>query len=106
VQLSGVAAPLLPRSSREVGDVNPLFSFTPESLDALVEQVANRAAEKVRDDLWPKWMDAATAARYTSLTEKAITNRCRDGRIVARKVSDGWRMNRGELDRYMEDGRP
>lgn len=86
--------------------MNPLLTFTPESLNALVEQVANLAAAKVRDELWPKWMDAATAARYTSLTEKAITNRCRDGRIAARKVSDGWRIARAELDRYMERGRP
>lgn len=86
--------------------MNPLLTFTPQSLDALVEQVANLAAAKVREDLWPKWMDAASAARYTSLTEKAITNRCRDGRIVARKVSGGWIVARAELDAYMERGRP
>lgn len=86
--------------------LDPLFSFEPGSLDALVEQVANLAAQKLEDRLWPKWMDAATAARYTSLTEKAITNRCRDGRIVARKVSGGWIVARAELDAYMERGRP
>jgi hypothetical protein len=86
--------------------LNPLFSFEPESLTALVEQVASLAAAKVRDDLWPQWMDVATAARYTSLSEKAVSNRCRDGRIAARKISDGWHIARAELDRYMEDGRP
>jgi hypothetical protein len=86
--------------------LNPLLSFEPESLDAFVEQVASLAAAKVRDDLWPQWMDVATAARYTSLSEKAIGNRCRDGRIAARKISGEWHIARAELNRYMEDGRP
>jgi hypothetical protein len=85
---------------------NPLLTFTPESLNALVEQVANLAAKKVAERIWPRFMDVPTAARYTSLPEKAISNRCRDGRIHARKIGGGWSIARGELDRYMERGRP
>jgi hypothetical protein len=83
-----------------------LFSFETGSLDALVEQVANLAAIKSREDLWPKWMDAKTAAAYTSLPVKAITNRCEDGRLDARKVSGRWIVARAELDRYMEGSQP
>jgi hypothetical protein len=85
-------------------NAQPLFSFTPESLDALVEQVANLAARKVEEQTWPRWMDAKTAARYTSLPVKAITNRCEDGRIQGRKVSGRWIVARTDLDRYMAQG--
>lgn len=84
--------------------VNPLFTLTPESRDALVEQVADLAALKLEERIWPGWMDAKTAARYTSLPVKAITNRCEDGRIQGRKVSGRWIVARAELDHFMETG--
>jgi Helix-turn-helix domain len=91
----------------EGGSVNPpLLTLTPESLDAFVELVANLAVVKVEERTWPQWMDAKTAARYTSLPPKAITNRCEDGRLDARKVSGRWIIARAELDHYMERGRP
>jgi hypothetical protein len=105
--LTGVVVPGdndAPGVEAEAGSVNPLLSFTPDSLNELVEQVANLAAEKVEERTWPHWMDAKTAGRYTSLPVKAITNRCEDGRIQGRKVSGRWIVARAELDRYMMQG--
>jgi excisionase family DNA binding protein len=82
------------------------LTLTPESLNALVDQAADLGAKKVEERMWPRFMDVAAAARYTSLSEKAISNRCRDGRIHARKIGGGWSIARAELDRYMERGRP
>jgi hypothetical protein len=83
-----------------------LFSLEPSSLQAMEERIANLALRRAEELAWPKWMDAKTAARYTSLPVKAITNRCEDERIQARKDSGRWIIARAELDRYMEDGRP
>jgi hypothetical protein len=84
--------------------LNPLFSFEPGSLDALVEQVANLAAVKNRDDRWPKWMDEATAAAYLSLSPKSVGNARRAGKLVGHFHShkEGYRYARADLDDYLE----
>jgi excisionase family DNA binding protein len=76
--------------------------FPDDLLEALVERAANLAAAKVEERIWPRYMDAATAARYTSLSPKAITNAIRAKKLQARKVSGEWRIPRAALDAFME----
>jgi excisionase family DNA binding protein len=76
--------------------------FPDDLLDVLVERAANLAAAKVEERTWAKYMDAATAARYTSLSPKAITNAIRSGKLQARKISGEWSIPRAALDEYME----
>jgi len=77
-----------------------------EDVEALVEHAANLAAQKVEERVWPRYMNTETGARYTSLSVKAITNRCRDRRINARKIAGEWSIARAALDEYMERGKP
>jgi excisionase family DNA binding protein len=61
---------------------------------ALVEAVAERAAELVRADLpscepeWPEWMSIETAARYLDVTADRL-----------------WKLKRGGSIPFVQDGR-
>jgi hypothetical protein len=84
--------------------LNPLFSFEPGSLDALVEQVANLATIKNREDRWPQWMDEAKAAEYLSLSPKSVGNARRSGKLAGHQHGRTYIYARAELDDFARKG--
>jgi hypothetical protein len=84
--------------------LNPLFSLTPESWNALVEQAANLAAMKNREDRWPQWMDEGEAAEYLSLSPKSVGNARRSGKLAGHQHGRTYIYARAELDDFARKG--
>jgi Helix-turn-helix domain len=84
--------------------LNPLFSLTPESWNALVEQAANLAAMKNREDRWPQWMGEGEAAEYLSLSPKSVGNARRSGKLAGHQHGRTYIYARAELDDFARKG--
>lgn len=87
--------------------MQPLLSFTPESFNALIEQVANLAAIKVEERVRPKWQSEKEAAAYLRMKGKNGDGKPLGNARRARKIEGHWNGTEyiyatAELDRLAE----
>ena len=83
-------------------------------VDALAEAVADRAAERLAADLGhlldrtalaQRWLDVAEAAEYLRCKPKRIYDLVSQRRITPARDGSRLLFDRGDLDRYLTDGR-
>jgi hypothetical protein len=85
--------------------MNPVLTFSPESFAELVEQAAELAAAKVREDLQPKWLNASDGAAYLGISRKGLENARRRGEIRGhQRDGSGYIYSRADLDAWAEAG--
>jgi len=80
------------------------LTLASESLAELVEHAATLAAEKVRDELRPEWLNESDAAAYIGISKKALGNARRAEKIAGHKHGHIFVYSRSELDRFARKG--